>query len=238
MIDIGGTSVKLKLAGVDERRKFRSGPRLTPARFVSQVERYTAGWEYDGISVGYPGVVVNGRIEREAHNLGDGWLGFHFGKEFRCPVKLINDAALQALANYDSGRMLFLTLGTSLGSTLVVEDMVVPLELGGLRLTKTEPMFARVGRDGLQRLGRKRWERAVWESVDLLRQAFFPDRIILGGGNAKELRYIPEDCALRSNRHALRGALRLWPGLADFHAEPAGSAWRIVRPGETTQAEH
>ncbi len=230
MIDIGGTNVKVKLTGEADPRKFRSGNTLTPERFVKGVRRITQGWEYDGISVGYPGVIVDGRIAREGFNLGEGWRGFHFGKEFGCPVKLINDAALQALANYNSGRMLFLTLGTSLGSTLVADDIVVPLELGGLRLTKREAMGARVGRDGLARLGRKAWEKSVWESVDLLRSAFCPTKIRLGGGNAQLLRNIPEDCAIRTNRHALRGALRLWPGIADFHAEPDGSIWRIVRP--------
>ena len=230
MIDIGGSTVKLKLSGRDEMEKFASGRRLTPNRFLANVRTLSRGWEFDAVSVGFPGVIISGRIAREPMNLGAGWTDFHFGKAFACPVRLINDAALQALATYDSGRLLFLTLGTSLGSTLIADDVIIPLELGGLRLTKRRSIAALVGKTGLRRLGRKKWESAVWESVDLLRNAFHPDKVRIGGGNAELLKNLPPDCAVRTNRHAIRGALRLWPGLADFHAEPEGSVWKIVRP--------
>lgn len=238
MVDIGGTNVKVKLVGEDETRKFASGKDLTPEAFLEGMSVATKGWEFDAISIGYPGVIAGGKILRPGLNLGPGWLGFQFGKAFQCPVQVINDCALQAIANYDSGRFLFLSLGTGLGSTLVADDNVIPLELGGLQIGRhDEPVWELIGRDGLERLGRKKWERAVWETVDLLRAAFFPTKIGLGGGNAKELKFIPEDCIIRTNRHAIRGALRLWPGQSEFYAEPVDTTWRLVRTGEVTKEE-
>lgn len=238
MVDIGGTNVKVKLVGQDVTRKFRSGTGLTPEKFLAGMSRSTRGWHYDVISIGYPGVVAGGKIFRPGLNLGPGWLGFQFGKVFQCPVQVINDCALQALANYESGRFLFLSLGTGLGSTLVADDNIIPLELGGLQIGhRKQPIWQLIGRDGLARLGRKRWERAVWEAVDLLRDAFFPSKIGLGGGNAKLLKFIPEDCLIRTNKHAVRGALRLWPGQSEFYAEPVDTTWRVVRTGEVVK-EH
>lgn len=217
-IDVGGTNVKTLATGETEPRKFASGPTLTPQQLVAGVQELTAGWSYEAISIGYPGVVMRGRIVADPENLAPGWLGFDFAEAFGHPVKLINDAAMQALGSYRGGRLLFLGFGTGLGSALVVDEVVVPLELAHLSY-KRATYEDYVGLRGLTRLGRKKWRRHVADSVSRLIDAFLPDDVVLGGGNAKKLKEIPTGCRLGDNSNAFLGGARLW----DLPGEPRSS---------------
>lgn len=228
MIDVGGTSVKFMTEGQPEFRKLRSGPRLSAAKMVKGVLSMTQDWDYDAITLGFPGLVRNGKISREPLNLGSGWVGFNFQKAFRKPVRIINDAAMQALANYKSGRMLFMGLGTSVGATLIVDDVVIPLEIGILRLTKAAGFMDKLGKDALNRDGKTRWKRSVMKAVELLQDAFWPDHFVIGGGNAKHLDPVPKGCECGSNHDAYHGAVRMWPG-ADMLATPVHTTWRLTR---------
>ena len=232
MLDVGGTSVKMMVSGDRRSRKFSSGRRLTGAQMVERVKAHGQGWEFDAVSGGFPGIVRDGRIANDPLNLGGGWTDFDFEGAFGRPVRVINDAAMQALAHYEEGRVLFLGLGTSVGCTLVADDTVIPMEAGAQRLSSRHTFADRLSRVALETYGRKRWEKHVWEAVALLRDMFFPDRVMLGGGNAKRLEEMPPGCRLRDNKHALRGALRLWPGQDHLHAEPHGTTWRIERTAE------
>ncbi len=229
MIDVGGTSVKMMAAGHEGCRKFPSGKSLTAARMVKGVLETTADWEYKAVSLGFPGLVVDGKPVRNPLNLGGGWVGFNYRQAFKRPVRIINDAALQALAHYQGGRMLFMGLGTSVGATLIADDTIVPIEVGQLRLTESLGFADRISKAALDSTGLKRWEKAVLGSVDILRDCFWPDDIYLGGGNAKLLKTLPPGCRRGDNRDAFRGALRLWPG-ADMLAEAHGTTWRIQYP--------
>lgn len=208
-IDIGGTHVKVLATGQKEERKFDSGPTLTPRRMVSGVKRLTKDWEYDVVSIGYPGPVLRGRPVSEPHNLGSGWVGVDFEAAFGCRVRLINDAAMQALGDYRKGRMLFLGLGTGLGSTLIVEGIVEPMELGHLPFRKAT-YEDYVGRRGLEKHGKKKWRRYVAEVIDLLAAALEPDEVVLGGGNAKFLKKLPPHCRVADNANAFVGGFRMW----------------------------
>lgn len=231
MIDLGGTSVKLMVSGHEGSRKFASGRSLTPTKMVKGVLANTQDWDYEAVSFGYPGIVRNGRIDREPSNLAQaGWVGFDFEKAFQCPLRIINDAAMQALANYDSGRLLFLGLGTSVGATLIADDTVVPLEIGMIPLSRSELFFERLGKQGLHSHGLRRWQKSVERGVLLLRDIFWPDHFQLGGGNARFLDPVPEGCTCGGNHDALRGAERLWPG-ADMLAETQVTTLRIIRNG-------
>lgn len=231
MIDVGGTNVKLMASGQDGARKFASGRRLTAAKMMEKVLAETRDWEYDVVSLGYPGIVRSGRVDQEPHNLADGWVGFDFESAFDKPVRVINDAAMQALANYEAGRLLFLGLGTSVGATLIADDTVVPLEIGTIPLSRSEVMFERLGKKGLHSHGRDRWQKSVTRAVLLLRDIFWPDHFQLGGGNAKYLDPVPEGCICGSNHDAFYGARRLWPG-ADLLAEIQTTTLRIIRPAQ------
>ncbi|MGV3662291.1 MAG: ROK family protein [Prosthecobacter sp.] len=228
MIDVGGTSVKLMVSGHEGSRKFSSGRTLTAAKMMQKVRAETKDWDYDVVSLGYPGIVRSGRVDQEPHNLADGWVGFDFESAFEKPVRVINDAAMQALANYEAGRLLFLGLGTSVGATLIADDTVVPLEIGMIPISKSEVFFERLGRQGLHSHGRTRWQKSVERAVQLMRDIFWPDHFQLGGGNAKYLEPVPEGCICGSNRDAFYGAERLWPG-ADMLAEIQTTTLRIIR---------
>jgi polyphosphate glucokinase len=210
VVDVGGTNVKLKLQGDDEVRKVDSGPGLTAAQMVSGVRQATADWDYDAVSIGYPGPVARGRILLEPVNLGKGWLDFDFERAFGKPVRLINDAAMQALGSYEGGRMLFLGLGTGMGSTLIYDNVIAPMELGHLPYRKGRTFEEYVGNAGLKRLGRRKWQPAVFDVVARLRKALLPDYVVLGGGNVKKLDELPPGCRPGDNNNAFLGGLRLW----------------------------
>src|SRR5215813_6640105 len=209
-VDIGGTHVKLLATGQTEPRKFVSGPNMTPREMVAGVKSLARGWRYEVLSVGYPGMVVQGRPLAEPHNLGRGWVGFDFKRAFGKPVRVINDAAMQALGSYRGGRMLFLGLGTGLGSALVVDGVVEPTELAHLPYKKGRTYEDYVGLRGLERLGKKKWRRAVEDVATRLKYALQTEDLVLGGGNAKLLKKLPPDSRLGANANAFIGGTRLW----------------------------
>jgi len=227
MIDVGGTNVKLKVSNNDELRKVPSGRQFTAKEMVSQVLAVTRDWDYEVVSLGYPSLIEEGKPVREPLNLGGGWLDFDYEKAFKKPVRFINDAGMQALANYAGGRMLFMGFGTSTGATLIIHDVIVPLEIGLLRLARRGQFMDRLCKDYLKGQGRKRWMRNVQEAVAILQDVFKPTDTVLGGGNAKSIDPLPAGCRRSSNSDAFRGAERLWPGY-DMLAEPYGTSWRIT----------
>ncbi|HEY3886418.1 MAG TPA: ROK family protein [Vicinamibacterales bacterium] len=210
VIDVGGTHVKLLATGRKTAVKMPSGSNLTPARMVRAVKKATAGWKYDAVSIGYPGAVLHGRPVAEPHNLGGGWVGFRFRQAFGRPVQVINDAAMQALGSYRGGRMLFLGLGTGLGSALIVDGMLEPMELAHLPYKKGRTYEDYVGKAGLDRLGKKKWRRNVADVVDCLKTALQADDVVIGGGNAKLLKTLPRGARLGANANAFVGGFRLW----------------------------
>jgi len=210
VVDVGGTNVKILVTGKREPRKAPSGPGMTVSGMVATVQQLAADWSYDVISMGYPGAVLDGRPAAEPKNLSDGWVRFDFANAFGCPVKVINDAAMQALGGYDGGRMLFLGLGTGLGSALITDGVLVPMELAHLRYKKGRTYEDYVGLRGLKRYGKKTWRRYVADVVAALRDALQADYVVLGGGNAKMLKYLPERVRLGDNTHAFLGGFRLW----------------------------
>ena len=209
VIDVGGTNVKVSVTGQQEPRKFASSARLTPRKMVAGVKAVTKGWKYDAVSIGYPGVVRNGRIAVEPFNLGKGWVGFSFRNAFRRPVRIVNDAAMQALGSYREDTMLFLGLGTGLGTALVVNGHVVPLELGHFRYGK-KTVEGYLGTRGLETLGRARWRKLVGEVTQEFVAAFLVDDVVLGGGNVKKLDRLPKGCRAGANANAFLGGFRLW----------------------------
>ena len=208
-IDVGGTHVKILASGQKERREFASGPKLTAKRMVAQVKKLARGWRYDRVTVGYPGPVLHNRPVAEPHNLGKGWMGFDFAHAFRRPTKVMNDAAMQALGSYRRGKMLFLGLGTGLGSTLIADGIVEPMELAHLPYRKgTYEDYA--GLRGLERYGKKKWRKHVADVIERLATALEPDEIVLGGGNAELLGKPPRGCRLGDNANAFLGGFRAW----------------------------
>ena len=214
-IDIGGTNVKIKHTGSDEIRRFPSGKELTAKQMVDGVVELAKDWDYDNITAGFPGPIVKGQIAKEPANLGKGWVGFNFESAFGKPVKVINDAAMQALGSYEGGRMLFLGLGTGLGNALIIEGVIAPMELGHLPYKKKRSFEDYVGIRGLDRLGKKRWQKAVYDVVEKLKAALIADYVVLGGGNAKKLEALPEGCRLGHNENAFLGGFRLWKDQAE-----------------------
>jgi len=209
VLDVGGTSVKVLASGQSESRSFRSGPTLTPRRMVSRVKKLVADWPYDVVSIGYPGPVWHGRPVADPHNLGRGWVGFDFAQAFGCPVKIVNDAALQALGCYQGGKMLFLGLGTGLGSAMIVEGIVEPMELAHLPYRKgTYEKYLGIG--GLKRDGKKKWRRHVTDVVKRLVKALQPEDTVIGGGNVRNLKTLPTGCRQGDNANAFLGGFRLW----------------------------
>jgi polyphosphate glucokinase len=201
VVDVGGTHVKVLATGQTEAREFVSGPTMTPKRMVSGVKKLTADWKYEAVSVGYPGPVLRNRPIAEPYNLGPGWIGFHFREAFGRPLKLINDAAMQALGSYKGGKMLFLGLGTGLGSAMVVEGMIEPMELGHLPYKKST-YEEYVGIRGLEKWGKSKWRQHVADVVTRLIAALEPDDVVLGGGNVKKLKQLPPGCRAGDNANA------------------------------------
>ncbi|HTB13266.1 MAG TPA: ROK family protein [Bryobacteraceae bacterium] len=212
VIDVGGTHVKVGSSDQKDIVKIESGPTMTPAIMVEAVKKAAAGWKYDAVAIGYPGPVLHGRPVAEPHNLGVGWVGYDFRKALGKPVKLVNDAAMQALGSYEGGRMLFLGLGTGLGSALIVDGDLEPMELAHLPYKKGRTYEDYVGLRGLERLGRKRWERHVFDVVEKLKAALGAEYVVLGGGNAKLLKDLPPGARLGENSNALKGGIRLFQG--------------------------
>jgi predicted NBD/HSP70 family sugar kinase len=210
VIDVGGTSVKVWSPEQARVHKFPSGRLLTAKRMVENVLRAVKGWPYEAISIGYPGPVSHGLIRAEPKNLGADWVGFDFAEAFGCPVVLINDAAMQAIGSYTGGRMLFLGLGTGLGSTLIADGAVIPMELGHLPYKKSRSFEDYLGKQGLHRLGKAKWRRAVDDVVARLKDALVADCVVLGGGNAKKLATLPAGTRMGDNAHAFTGGQRLW----------------------------
>jgi polyphosphate glucokinase len=209
VIDVGGSHVKVLLSGETTPRKFESGPTLTAKKMVEGVKKITNGWNYDVVSIGYPGPVLRNRPVLEPHNLGTGWVGFDYARAFGKPVKLINDAAMQALGSYKKGKMLFLGLGTGLGTALVVDGILEPMELGHMPYKKAT-YEDYVGLRGLEKRGKKKWRREVAEVVECMAAALEPDDIVLGGGNSKKLKELPPHTRLGDNANAFIGGFRLW----------------------------
>jgi len=209
VVDVGGTHVKILATGQAERREFESGPTLTVRQMVAGVKRLAKGWKYDAVSIGYPGLVLHERIAAEPHNLAPGWIGFDFQKAFGCPARVINDAAMQALGSYTKGTMLFLGLGTGLGSALVVDGHVVPMELAHLAY-RNATIEDYVGLRGLERFGKKKWREHVAFMIERFTAAIHPDEVVVGGGNAKKLKELPPGCRLGDNANAFIGGFRLW----------------------------
>jgi polyphosphate glucokinase len=209
-VDIGGSSLKILVAGQTEPRRAPSGKMLAPGQMVEAVRKMAKGWDYDAVSIGYPGRVGPHGPSSEPGNLGSGWVGFDLSAAFGCPVRVINDAAMQALGSYEGGRMLFLGLGTGLGSALIAEKVIVPLELGQLLHRKGQNLGDVFGRKGLNQMGRTAWRRAVEETIPVLMNAFLAEEIVLGGGNAKLFKEPPPGCRLGHNLTAFRGGFRLW----------------------------
>jgi polyphosphate glucokinase len=209
VVDVGGTHVKILATGQKELREFTSGPTLTAKQMVAGVKKLAGNWKYDAVSIGYPGTVLRNRLLAEPHNLGRGWVGFDFEAAFKCPVKVVNDAAMQALGSYNGGKMLFLGLGTGLGSAMILDGVVEPMELGHLPYKK-HTFEDYVGLRGYERLGKKKWRKEVVKVVSRLVAALEPEDIVLGGGNVKKLKELPPGCRAGNNANAFVGGFRLW----------------------------
>jgi polyphosphate glucokinase len=236
-IDVGGRGLKVLATGQTEPRRRKSGPGMTPQQMVEAVRELTSDWDYDAVSIGYPGQVGDTGPRSEPGNLGPGWVGFNFAAAFDRPVRIVNDAAMQALGSYDGGRMLFLGLGTGLGSALIAERVIVPLELGNLPEPGGRTLGEVLGRDGLDRLGKKKWRKAVAWAVPALMAALLADYVVLGGGNAKRLKEPPAGARLSNNLTAFRGGFRLWHlddvptlhnGEEKLPTTPKPAEWRLI----------
>jgi polyphosphate glucokinase len=210
VVDVGGTNLKLSATAVRTPVKVPSGPGMTAARMVAAVRSATRGWAYDVVSLGYPGPVVDGKPAAEPRNLAKGWVGFDYGRAFGKPVRIVNDAAMQALGGHRGARTLFLGLGTGLGSALVAEGILVPLELAHLPYRRGRTFEEYVGLRGRKRLGRKRWRKHVAKVVEILRHAMQAEQVVLGGGEARRLERMPKAARLGTNADARTGGLRLW----------------------------
>jgi polyphosphate glucokinase len=217
VVDVGGSHVKMLATGQRTPLKIPSGPAMTPAAMVRAVRDATKSWRYDVVSVGYPGAVLHGKPVAEPANLGAGWVGFNFEKAFGCPVKVINDAAMQAWGSYRGGRMLFLGLGTGLGSAMIIDGVLEPMELAHLPYKKGRTYEEYVGKSGLKRLGKKKWRRATVDVLMRLKTALEADDVVVGGGNAKLLKRLPPHMRRGRNANAFAGGYRLWKGA---HVQP------------------
>jgi polyphosphate glucokinase len=209
VIDIGGTNIKFLATGQTEPRKFPSGIMMTPERMVAQIKEQTKDWKYEAVSIGYPGFIKHGKIMIEPHNLAPGWIGFDFKAAFKLPVKIINDAAMQALGCYKGGTLLFLGLGTGLGSTIIVDGVVIPFEVAHLSY-RNGTIEDYTGKRGLEKYGKKKWRENVKNITGRLSKALYPDDMVLGGGNARNLKEIPPGCRLGDNAFAFTGGFRMW----------------------------
>jgi len=223
VIDIGGTEVKLMISR-KEKRKFDSGPKINSKQMIAQIRKIVADWEYGAISIGFPAPVRDGKIVKEPKHLGKGWVGWNPGKSLGKPVRIINDAAMQALGSYEGGRMLFLGLGTGLGSALLWERNLLPLELGDLPYPAGTRIEDELGVAGLERLGRKAWQREVCGAIAQLKLALIADYVVLGGGNAKQMGELPDSVHLGNNRNAFLGGCRLW----ETDSRTRQPKWRVI----------
>ena len=228
VVDVGGSHVKFSSTGADEPRRFDSGPHLTPDDLVARVRRGTSEWEYDVVSIGIPATFEAGGLADEPGNLGDGWVDFDFEAAFGKPVRIVNDAVMQALGGYEGGRMLFLGLGTGLGSALVTEHVVVPMELGNLP-SDGGLLGERIGKKGRQALGHEAWLALVTRTVGALRSALLADYTLLGGGNAQFVDPLPPETRRGGNDDAFRGGFRLWEEMVEPHDREPPRVWRVVR---------
>jgi predicted NBD/HSP70 family sugar kinase len=219
VVDVGGTHVKALVTGQRQPVKIPSGPSMTPRIMVAALRKAAAGWDYAAVSIGYPGVVVHNRIATEPHNLACGWVGFDFQKAFGRPVKVINDAAMQALGSYRGGRMLFLGLGTGLGSAMIADGALEPMEIAHLPYKHGRTYEEYIGLRGLYRAGKKKWRERVVEIAQRLKAALEADYVVLGGGNAKLMKKLPAGVELGDNRRAFRGGFRLWRTTAKTQAK-------------------
>ena len=235
VIDVGGTHVKALVTGQKEPVRIPSGPKMTARKMVKDVRKAAAGWEYSGVYIGYPGPVIHGRPLCDPHNLGSGWVGFDFKKAFGRPVKILNDAAMQALGVYKGGRMLFLGLGTGLGSAMIVDGLLEPMEVAHLPYKKGYTFEDYLGVRGLQRLGKKKWRRHVAVVVEQLKAALEADYVVLGGGNAKLLKELPHGARLGDNSTAFIGGFRLWeePGPRAKWKKRANGSLKEIASAET-----
>ena len=215
VIDIGGTHIKIWKTEEAEKTKFPSGKELGPQALMDGVKAATADWPIERVSIGYPGEIHNGRPVADPYNLGPGWVDFDFAHAFNCPVRMMNDASMQALGSYEGGKMLYLGLGTALGTSFITDGMIVPLALGHLKLWEGETFNHYLSRAGFTLHGKKRWRQAVAEAAAMLKAAFFADYIVLGGGNADEIKDLPDGCRRGGNHNAYFGGLRMWEDLAD-----------------------
>jgi polyphosphate glucokinase len=228
-IDVGGTHIKVLLSGEDTPRKFASGPKMTASEMVKGVKRIAKDWKYDAIAMGYPGPVVRNHPILNPHNMGKGWVGFHYEQAFGCPIRILNDAAMQALGSYKGkGRMLFLGLGTGLGTAVVDNGIVEPMELGHLPYRK-RTYEDYVGLRGLKKYGKKKWRKEVADVVETLTAAIEPDEVVLGGGNVKKLKKLPPHCRLGNNLNAFLGAFRMWD------VEPGKNVKSVSKPETSKQ---
>jgi polyphosphate glucokinase len=227
VVDIGGSHTKLALAESDMGTRFDSTPEMNPSALLRQLEGHTVGWQYDVVSIGYPGRVGANGPTVEPGNLGDGWVGFDFAAALGKPVRIVNDAVLQALGAYVRGRMLFLGFGTGIGSALVTEHVAVPLELGELPY-RGGSLVDSLGRKGLARLGEQEWRQRVFEVVPAMRGAFLADDVVLGGGHAELLKPAPPGTRRGGNADAIQGGARLWHELVEPHDRQPSTAWRVV----------
>jgi polyphosphate glucokinase len=232
VIDVGGSHVKILATGQTASREFESVPSMTAAQMVARVKTLVDGWPYDAVAVGYPGPVLNNRPAAEPHNLGRGWTAYDFAAAFGVPAKVINDAAMQALGSYNGGAMLFLGFGTGLGTTMIFDGVVAPMELGHLPYRKAT-FEDYVGRRGFERLGKKRWRLHVAEVIELLRAALLPDDIVIGGGNAERITDLPHGCRRGDNANAFAGGFRMWGATAQRKA--AKQAPRTAAPAQSAR---
>jgi polyphosphate glucokinase len=223
VIDVGGSNVKLMISRA-QKRKFRSGPDLTPREMMAEMKPLLKDWSFDAVSMGFPSPVRNGRIISEPKNLGAGWARFDFEKSFGKPIRIINDAAMQALGSFHGGRMLFLGLGTGLGSTLIWETNVLPLELGDLPYGNGDIIEDFLGKSGMKQLGEKKWKREVLRAVLSLKKSLIADYVVLGGGSAKKFDQLPAGIEPGQNRNAFLGGVRLW----QIEPQTRRAKWRIT----------
>ena len=223
VVDVGGTHVKILATGQNEAREFPSGPPLTAKQMVAGVKKLAGDWKYDAVSIGYPGPVIKNRPLADPHNLGPGWMGYDFAAAFKRPVKVVNDAAMQALGSYKGGKMLFLGLGTGLGSAMIVDGIMEPMELGHLPY-KRRTFEDYVGVRGYDRLGKKKWRQQVADVVARLIAALEPEDVVLGGGNVKRLKELPPGCRAGDNANAFVGGFRLWQETSRRKPSASGKA--------------
>jgi len=223
VVDVGGTHVKILATGQKQSREFPSGPKLTAKQMVAGVKKLAGDWKYDAVSIGYPGLIIRNRPLADPYNLGRGWAGFDFEAAFMCPVKVANDAVMQALGSYKRGKMLFLGLGTGLGSAMIVDGIVEPMELGHLPYRR-RTFEDYVGVRGYNRLGRKKWRQAVKDVIGRLIAALEPEDVVLGGGNVKQLKKLLPGCRAGDNANAFVGGFRLWQKKSRRNVSTSGKA--------------